>query len=142
MAESRVQSQTRFWFYIPAYQLYDIYHLCALLFCSFAVFPHSLHFLSSSLKIIIWLIYREGLCGWSSKSSATEHKRSVDFLLLSHLSRVHQPVRVHLYFFTVDSKGKAYLRCFPWIPADGEDEQVLGMQSRAVTVTIWNAHCS
>lgn len=125
MAESRIQSQTRFWFYIPAYQLYDICNLCALLLYCFAIFPHSLHFISSSMKIIIWLIYREGHFGWLSKSNAIGHKRSVVFLLLSHLSHVHQTVSVHLYFFTVDSKVKAYLRCFPWIPADGEDEQVL-----------------
>lgn len=96
-----------------------------MLFCCFAVFPHSPLFLSSSLKIIIWLIYR-GHFGWSSKSSATGHKRSVVFLLLSHLSHVRQPVSVHLYFFTVGSKVKEELRCFPWIPADGEDEQVSG----------------
>lgn len=94
------------------------WHMISVLL-SFAVLlaSLSLSFLSSSVKMIIWSVYSWRYLGLSSEANAAWHQRSVVLLLMSHLtqvmSHIRRPVRVHLYFFTTDSKVKASPRLSP-----------------------------
>lgn len=84
--------------------------------------PHFLSpfFLSSSVKIIMWLIYRLRYLRLSSESCAAQHQHcgpSVNESPNSSPCCIHHPVSVHLHLFTIDSEVKVYLRLGPWRPA-------------------------